>query len=325
MAIHRFWRKAKRKASRRRRAAPLLPESTGLSQTMGLSGTARRVNRVVAVVALFGAFGTVALAVALTPGGQTSASSAPALQEDFKISRIEVPPSPATPPAPVAASSLNTTVVVVQPPPEPAPKADRLYRTPQAPEDRNVQSTGEAVERDVAMADVPEPKAAREAAESAGRKLDDDDDDGRSLEFGLSEPPAPGEFRDAAAADATLDDIEDAIEDAIEAAVDEASDEAVEDTAIEDAAEAPIEEEVEEEVEEAMEPAPEPAAPEVAATRTAPVTTDVNMRARPENGAAVIQVVPGKSTVEVIGCDYWCEVVYEGKRGWIYKGFVRGS
>jgi hypothetical protein len=297
MAIHRFWRKAV-KASRRRRAAPLLPETTGLS------GTARRVNRVVGVVALFGAFGTVALAVALTPEGQTPAASAPAPQKDFMISRIEVPPAPA--PATVEAASLNTTVVVVQPPPEPAPKADRLVRTPRAPEGRN-----EAGEPDGAMADTAEPKAVSEAAESAGRKLDEDA--GRDLEFALSEPPAPGESGDAAVEDAALDEIEDAIE----AAVDETSDEAVDQAAVEETADEPVEEETVE--------AEEPAAPEVAATRTAPVTTDVNMRARPSNGAAVIQVVPGRSTVEVIGCDYWCEVVYEGKRGWIYKGFVRGS
>jgi uncharacterized protein YraI len=91
-------------------------------------------------------------------------------------------------------------------------------------------------------------------------------------------------------------------------------------------AEEPVEEEVEEAVKSSPAPAaPEPAAPVAAATRTAPVTTDVNMRASPRNGAAVIQVVPGKSTVEVIGCDYWCEVVYKGRRGFIYKGFVRGS
>jgi hypothetical protein len=307
-------------ARRRRRAAPLPPVTTGRSAT-GLSGTARRVNRVVAVVALFGAFGTVALAVALTPEGQTPAASAPATQEDVKISRIELPPAPAPAPiaAPVAAASLNTTIVVVQPPPEPAPKADRLFRTPQAPEDRNVLSAGspgpsdtlEAGEREVAMAGMPEPTAAREAAGSAGRKLDEDA--GRSLEFGLSEPPAPGEFRDAAVDDAALEEIEDAIE----AAVDETPDEAVEEAAVDEAADEPVEEEAVE--------AEEPAAPKVAATRTAAVTTDVNMRANPRNGATVIQVVPRRSTVEVIGCKYWCEVVYKGRRGFIYKGFVRGS
>lgn len=292
-------------AQRRRRAAPLPPETTGLS------GTARRVNRVVAVVALFGAFGTVALAVALTPEGQTPASSAPAPQKDLQISRIEIPPAPAPAPAPVAAASLNTTIVVVTPPPEPAPKADRLFRTPQAPEDRNALSTGETGGRDVALADMPEPTAAREAAESAGRKLDEDD--GRALEFGLSEPPAPGEISAAAVDEAALDDNEDAIE----AAVDETSDEAIEEAAIEETADEPVEEEAVE--------VEEPAAPKVAATRTAAVTTDVNMRANPRNGAAVIQVVPRRSTVEVIGCKYWCEVVYQGRRGFIYKGFVRGS
>jgi hypothetical protein len=318
MATHRFWRKMQ--AQRRRHAARQSPETTGLPKATGLSGTARRVNRVVAVVALFGAFGTVALAVALTPGAQTPAS-ATAPQEDFKISRIEVPPAPA--PVPVAAASLNTTVVMVQPPPEPAPKADRLLRTPRAPDERDAPSPATNEEarsgvRDVALADRPEPTAAREAVESADRKLDEDA--GRSLEFGLSEPPPPGDVRDAAADDAALAEIEDAIE----ATVDETAEEAVEDAAIEEPAEEPVEEEVVV-VEEPT--APEPAAPEpaVAAARTAPVTTDVNMRSRPSNGAAVIQVVPRKSTVEVIDCDYWCEVVYQGRRGFIYKGFVRGS
>jgi hypothetical protein len=63
----------------------------------------------------------------------------------------------------------------------------------------------------------------------------------------------------------------------------------------------------------------------VTATRSVPVTTNVNMRARPDNSAPVILVVPGKRHVEVIGCNFWCEVVYNGKRGWIYKGFVPGG
>jgi hypothetical protein len=311
MAILKFWRKARVKAPRPRRTAPLLAE------TKGLSGTARRVNRVVAVVALFGAFGTVALALALTPEAQTSASSATAPSEAVTISRIEVPP------APVQSASMRTTVVAVQPPPPPAPKADRLFRTPRAPEDRKAAHSpvalgasegDEAGERDVAVADVSDmaeaPKVAREAADSAGRKLETQS--GRDLEFALSEPPAPG-----ASGDAVFEDIEDAIEAAVEEEIDEAADEIAA-----EAAEAALEDEIDQVVEEAV----EQAAPEaVAATRTAPVTTDVNMRARPENGAAVIQVVPGKSTVEVISCHYWCEVVYEGRRGWIYKGFVRGS
>jgi hypothetical protein len=63
----------------------------------------------------------------------------------------------------------------------------------------------------------------------------------------------------------------------------------------------------------------------VTATRSVPVTTDVNMRARPDNSAPVILVVPGRRHVDVIDCDFWCEVVYNGKRGWIYKGFVPGA
>ena len=336
MAVQRVWRQLRMTAPRRRRTAPVLTETTGLS------GTARRVNRVVGVMALFGAFGTIALALALTPEGQTSASSATAPQEDLRISRIEVPPAQAEAQAPapaeVAAASMNTTVVAVKPPPEPAPKADRLFRTPRAPQRLTGQSptasdatdSEDTGERDVALADAAEPpKATREAADSKldegdGRKLDDD---GGNLEFGLSEPPAPGESGEAAAED--VEDIaEPPVGQGLQEVAEEADDEAVEETAAEEIAEEPVEKEVEEPVESA---ASEPAAPEekaapvVAATRTAPVTTDVNMRARPSNGAAVIQVVPGKSTVEVIDCHYWCEVVYEGRRGWIYKGFVRGS
>ena len=75
----------------------------------------------------------------------------------------------------------------------------------------------------------------------------------------------------------------------------------------------------------ANEPGPVDKKVAVTTTRTAPVKSDVNMRARPDNKAAVILVVPGKSEVEVIGCRYWCEVIFRGKRGWIYKGFVRGA
>lgn len=72
------------------------------------------------------------------------------------------------------------------------------------------------------------------------------------------------------------------------------------------------------------EPVVKPKAKPNKATRSAPVRSDVNMRARPDNNAAVIMVVPAKSEVGLIGCRHWCEVIFRGKRGWIYKGFVRG-
>lgn len=61
-----------------------------------------------------------------------------------------------------------------------------------------------------------------------------------------------------------------------------------------------------------------------APTRSARVTTDVNMRAGPDNSAPVLAVVRAGSRVQVIDCEYWCEVMFAGKRGWIYKGFIAG-
>lgn len=59
--------------------------------------------------------------------------------------------------------------------------------------------------------------------------------------------------------------------------------------------------------------------------RAAPVTSAVNLRAGPDNDAAVVTVIPAGSQVNVIGCEYWCEVVFAGERGWIYKSFVSGA
>jgi hypothetical protein len=57
-------------------------------------------------------------------------------------------------------------------------------------------------------------------------------------------------------------------------------------------------------------------------TRHAQVTSHVNMRGGPDNDAAVIMVVPAGAEIRVVRCDFWCEVVFEGARGWIYKSFV---
>lgn len=67
------------------------------------------------------------------------------------------------------------------------------------------------------------------------------------------------------------------------------------------------------------------AAAPTAATRTAPVTSDVNMRAGPENDATVVAVVPEGRHVEVVECTRWCEVVYEGQKGFIHRKFVSGA
>jgi hypothetical protein len=55
---------------------------------------------------------------------------------------------------------------------------------------------------------------------------------------------------------------------------------------------------------------------------TAKVTTDVRMRARPDNNASVVTVLAAGRTVRIVACDYWCEVVADGKRGFVFRKFV---
>lgn len=54
-------------------------------------------------------------------------------------------------------------------------------------------------------------------------------------------------------------------------------------------------------------------------------TTFVNMRAGPDNDEAVVAVVPAEAELEVVECTNWCEVIFDGKRGWIYSKFVQRS
>ncbi len=76
-------------------------------------------------------------------------------------------------------------------------------------------------------------------------------------------------------------------------------------------------------------PAPKEAATGTAKTtvkgRSVRVSEAVNMRSRPKRGSGVILVVPAKAAVNVLSCDQWCEVTYNGKKGWIYKSFVGTS
>jgi hypothetical protein len=59
-----------------------------------------------------------------------------------------------------------------------------------------------------------------------------------------------------------------------------------------------------------------------AQTRTIKLGKGVNMRSRPKSGSGVITVVPANATVQLVGCKDWCEIVYKGRRGYIYKSFV---
>jgi hypothetical protein len=52
------------------------------------------------------------------------------------------------------------------------------------------------------------------------------------------------------------------------------------------------------------------------------VTTAVNMRSSPKKGAGVLTVVPAGSAVNVLSCDGWCQITYNGRTGWIYKSYL---
>lgn len=49
----------------------------------------------------------------------------------------------------------------------------------------------------------------------------------------------------------------------------------------------------------------------------------VTMRSGPKKAAAAMTTVPAQAAVQVLSCNHWCEIVYNGKRGWIYKSFLK--
>jgi SH3 domain-containing protein len=59
------------------------------------------------------------------------------------------------------------------------------------------------------------------------------------------------------------------------------------------------------------------------AIQVARVISGVNLRAGPSNGQPVLATIPRGSPIEVIKCRYWCEVIFAGQRGWVYKTFIR--
>lgn len=54
----------------------------------------------------------------------------------------------------------------------------------------------------------------------------------------------------------------------------------------------------------------------------ATIRTAVTMRAAPRNGAAAVGNLTAGQKVQLVACHGWCEVIAEGKRGFIYKRFV---
>lgn len=57
-------------------------------------------------------------------------------------------------------------------------------------------------------------------------------------------------------------------------------------------------------------------------SRSVRVNADVRMRSKASNGSKVIGVVPDNAEVGVVSCSSWCEITYNGKRGFIYKRYV---
>jgi hypothetical protein len=60
-------------------------------------------------------------------------------------------------------------------------------------------------------------------------------------------------------------------------------------------------------------------------TRTARIVSDVNMRAGPSNSQSVLAAISRGRSVEVISCRQWCEVVFAGQRGWVYRSFIAAN
>lgn len=61
----------------------------------------------------------------------------------------------------------------------------------------------------------------------------------------------------------------------------------------------------------------------VAAAGMGRILRPVTMRAGPKKNAAAIGTVPARTSVQVVSCKQWCEIVYGGKRGFIYKSYIK--
>jgi hypothetical protein len=64
-------------------------------------------------------------------------------------------------------------------------------------------------------------------------------------------------------------------------------------------------------------------APKTAGAGTGTIIRAVTMRSGPKKNAAAIATVPARTSVQVMSCKKWCQIVYNGKTGWIYKSYIR--
>jgi len=84
--------------------------------------------------------------------------------------------------------------------------------------------------------------------------------------------------------------------------------------------------------ERAREPVDDDPTPPKAATTSRALTENsslneaANMRAAPRSGSRVLMVVPDGARVSIApGCEQWCEISYNGRRGFVYKDFIGGG
>ncbi|WP_181173690.1 SH3 domain-containing protein [Mesorhizobium sp. B2-3-12] len=61
----------------------------------------------------------------------------------------------------------------------------------------------------------------------------------------------------------------------------------------------------------------------VAAAGSGRILRAVTMRSGPKKNAAAIGTVPARTSVQVMSCKQWCQIVYNGKTGWIYKSYIK--
>jgi len=61
----------------------------------------------------------------------------------------------------------------------------------------------------------------------------------------------------------------------------------------------------------------------VAAAGGGRILRAVTMRSGPKKNAAAIGTVPARTSVQVMSCKQWCQIVYNGKTGWVYKSYIK--
>ncbi|MFA6155067.1 SH3 domain-containing protein [Mesorhizobium sp.] len=60
-----------------------------------------------------------------------------------------------------------------------------------------------------------------------------------------------------------------------------------------------------------------------AAAGSGRIVRAVTMRSGPKKNAAAIETIPARTSVQVLSCKQWCQIVHNGKTGWIYKSYIK--